>query len=222
MKQIIFTCPTLKGELLAALDAAGNDTPVMVLPQRLHSYPDELHDYLQNCIDRSAHVERVILLPSGCGGSTVGLKAASVPVVLPRSRDCIDILLSDKSLADAKRTRDIKGVFMTKDWAEFQKNSSLDFDKLALEKGEDGAKAYLKKIYGPFNHFYLIDTGCYDLEPVRTYLQPTLDAIDGTLTVLPGPCGILKKVAAGTFDGDFCIVPPGETVPKGFAMPNFF
>lgn len=221
MKQLIFTCPTLKGELLEALDAAGNESPVLLLPQRLHSYPDELHDYLQDCIDRAAHVDRVILLPSGCGGSTVGLRAGSAPLVIPRSRDCIDILLSDRSLADAKKNRDGKGVFMTKDWAEFQKRSSLDYDTLVGQKGEDGTRAFLKRVYGPFNHFYLIDTGCYELEPVQAYLQPTLDAIDGSLTVLPGPCGILKKVAAGLFDDDFRVTAPGDTVPKGFSMPNF-
>lgn len=211
----------MKGELLKALEEAGCADTVFVLPQRLHSVPQELHTYLQDCIDRVANVDRVIVLPSGCGGSTVGLKATTAELVVPRSRDCIDILLSGDKLAGVRQKRDMAGVFMTKDWAEFQKRSDLDFDKLAAKHGVEGAKAFLRSVYGKFNHFYLIDTGCYDLEPVKTYLKPTLDAIDGTLTVMEGTCGILKKAAANNIDEDFVVVPRGGEVPKGFSMPNF-
>ncbi len=221
MKRVIFTCPTLKGELLQALQETGCGDTVIVLPQRLHSVPQELHTYLQDCIDRTANVDRIIVLPSGCGGSTAGLRATTAELVVPRSRDCIDILLSGEKLADVRQKRDMAGVFMTKDWAGFQKRSDLDFDKLVRKHGTEGAKAFLRKVYGKFNHFYLIDTGCYDLEPVRTYLKPTLDAIDGTLTVIRGTCGILKKVAANRIDEDFVSVPRGGEVPQGFSMPNF-
>jgi hypothetical protein len=32
---------------------------------------------------------------------------------------------------------------------------------------------------------------------------------------IDGPCGVLRKMAELDFDGNFAIVPPGETVGEG-------
>ncbi len=211
MQTLILSCPTLKKELLRALADAGAATPVHFMPQRLHSSPKELHEYVQTMIDSMANVERIVICASGCGGGTLGLKASTAELVLPKTRDCIDILLAGESLQNIYRPK--HGIFMTESWAEFNKNSSLDLDKQIAAKGREEAEAWLKKIFKGFENFYIIDTGAYDTKPVEEYLTPLVNVLGGTLTKIKGEYGILRKIAAENFDDDFWIVPKGASLP---------
>lgn len=206
-KTVILSCPTLKGELTSALAEASSEAIVYFMPQRLHSDPKELHDYMQDMIDHFRNVDRIVLCVSGCGGGTKGLKASTAELVVPRTRDCLDILLSGDSLAALQR--DITGVYFTESWMEFSKNSDIDLDKLIRKMGRTDAEDYLRRLFKTCNKFYVIDTGCYDVQEVQEYIAPLVKILDGTVTVLKGEYGILRKIARGEFDDDFDIVPKG-------------
>ena len=206
-KTVILSCPTLKGELTSAMAEASSEATVYFMPQRLHSDPKELHEYVQDMIDHFWNVDRIVLCVSGCGGGTKGLKASTAELVVPRTRDCLDILLSGESLSTLER--DIAGVFFTKSWMEFSKNSDIDLDKLIKKMGRPAAEDFLRRLYKTFNKFYVIDTGCYDMQEVQEYIAPLVKILDGTVTVLKGEYGILRKIARGEFDDDFEIVPKG-------------
>ena len=69
-KTVILSCPTLKGELTSALAEASSEAIVYFMPQRLHSDPKELHDYMQDMIDRMRRRhERTESLHGGAGGA---------------------------------------------------------------------------------------------------------------------------------------------------------
>ena len=51
MKSVILSCPTLKGELLAALAKNNADISVVFLPKELHRDPKYLHQFVQKTID---------------------------------------------------------------------------------------------------------------------------------------------------------------------------
>ena len=217
-KTVILSCPTLRGELEAALADAASEAVVYFLPRRLHSDPKELHDYLQDMIDRFYNTDRIVLCVSGCGGGTVGLRASSAELIVPRTRDCLDILLSEDSL-DALQ-RDISGVYFTESWMEFSKESDIDLDKLTEKMGRAAAEDFLRRLYKTFNKFYIIDTGCYDVKTVQDYVAPLVEILSGTVTMLPGKCGVLHKIARERFDGDFAVIPKGDEVPKGIFLKN--
>lgn len=216
MEELILACPTLRRELLAIF--AGKEIPLRFLPGRLHRDPQELRAYLQETLQTLKDIRRVYLCPSGCGGGTAGLQAGEAELVIPRTRDCLDILLSGEKLSALKR--DIRGVFMTASWAAYTKNSEIDYDRVIARMGKEAGRDYLRRLYRPIRDFYLIDTGCYDLRPVEAYVAPLAELVEASVTVVPGPCGILHKMAAGRIDEDFLILSPGETVPKDGFLPN--
>lgn len=217
-KTIILCCPTLQKELLQAVKDAHSNAIVMLLPDQLHSDPHKLHSYLQEKIDSIYNADRVVICPSGCGGGTIGLTATNCELVIPRTRDCLDILLSDTSLATINRPK--HGVFMTESWAEYSKRSSIDPDKVIAARGEAEGKAFLRKLYKGFEHFYIIDTGVYDVAPVREYLEKIRVILDGQVDIVPGKFGVLRKIAAANFDDDFLIVPQGQCIPKSYFTVN--
>lgn len=211
MKTVIISCPTLQKELQAALAEVGAEIEVIYMAERLHSFPQEMHSQLQEQLDNLQGYDRIIILISGCGGATLGLRSPHAELVLPKTRDCLDILLAGATLADINRPQ--HGIFLTESWMKFMQQSTLDLEKLTQERGRAVAEATLKKIYQGFEHFYIIDTGAYDIEPVREYITPLVNLLGGTLEVIPGKFNVLKKLAVGKFDEDFWVIPQGGSVP---------
>ena len=212
MSSVILSCPTLKKELQHALAVYQCSTPVYYLPQELHNNPSKLHEYLQTTIDSFDNIDKIMICVSGCGGGTIGLQATSAQLVVPKTRDCIDILLSGAILEEIYRPE--KGIFFTESWMNFSKNSSLDLNKQIEQKGYQAAAEYMRRLFKGFEHFYIIDTGVYDTKEVQFYIEPLVEILNGTITLLKGEYQILHKMVLEKFDDDFIIVPKGSIVNK--------
>ena len=217
-RTVILSCPTLKEELKSALAESSSEAVAYFMPRRLHSDPKELKAYVQDMIDHFWNADRIVLCVSGCGGGTAGLRASSAELVVPCTRDCLDVLLSGDSLASLER--DISGVYFTESWMEFSKESDIDLDKLRAKMGRDAADEFLRRLYKTCNKFYIIDTGCYDVQAVKDYVAPLVELLQGTMTMLHGSCGVLHKIAWEQFDEDFVVVPKGGEVPAGAFLKN--
>ena len=204
-KRIIYSCVTLRKELENVIAATGFDGKVHYLSEKLHSSPQTMHQVLQQHIDEAApDTEEIIICVSGCGKSTVGLKATTAPLALPRTMDCIDVLLSGSGV---KRPQG--AIFLTDGWMNFMQASSLDYRKMIQEKGKQQADETLRKIYRGFTDFYIIDTHTYDTTPVKEYIMPLVELLDGTLNYIDGKYQVLYKLLDGTCDKDVISIPQG-------------
>jgi len=201
--RVIIACRTLEREIRAAMKETGNSCLVYYLPLKYHVAPKEMAVELQRIIDSLINVDEILICVSGCGGSTKELKASTADIIIPKTRDCIDILLSNQA---GKIDRDKNGIFFTDNWLEFFKESPMAFDKLVKEYGKEQAKEKFRQIYKGFEHFYIVDTGAYNVEEVKAHLQPLVDILDGELTVVKGRYEILRKMVAGKIDQDFRVI----------------
>lgn len=217
MNTIILSCPTLKGELQAALKQANNNSTVFFMPKELHSDPNKLRSFVQDFIDRLYNVDRVVLCTSGCGGGTTGLVATTAELIIPRTRDCVDILLSEEDAAQDNRKR---RVYMTKSWFDYHQDSALNFDKLIEAKGREEAENFIRTLYKGFEEFYIVDTGAYDVQEIIDGLTPFVKVLNGSFTIVKGSCAVLHKIARQEFDNSFIKIPQGGTVPPKFYPEN--
>lgn len=204
MKEVILSCPTLKKEIQHILAEHKLDTPVYYLPRRLHADPKELAEYLQNTIDSFDNVDRILICVSGCGGGTAKLRATTAELVIPKTRDCLDLLLSGDDVKSIKRAPN--GIFMTESWWATMKEGELNLEKQIAAKGKEAGEAWLRQIFKGFEHFYIIDTGVYDVDAVAKEMQPLIDVLEGTVEVVPGRCGLLRKLLTGSIDENFRVI----------------
>ncbi len=202
--KVVISCRTLEREIQAAMKETGSSYLVYYLPARLHTVPKEMAVELQKIIDGLENVDQVLLCVSGCGGSTKDLKATTADIIIPKTRDCIDILLTKTTTA--KIDRDKHGIFFTDNWLTFFKNSPMAFDKLVAEFGKEEAIQHFRQIYRGFEQFYIIDTGAYDVEQLKKELIPLINILEGKLTVVPGRYEVLRKMFAGKIDDDFRVI----------------
>lgn len=204
MKEVILSCPTLKKEIQHILGEHKLDTPVYFLPRRLHADPKELAEYLQNTIDSFDNVDRILICVSGCGGGTAKLRATTAELVIPKMRDCLDLLLSGDDVKSIKRAPN--GIFMTESCWATMKEGELNLEKQIAAKGKEAGEAWLRQIFKGFEHFYIIDTGVYDVDAVAKEMQPLIDVLEGTVEVVPGRCGLLRKLLTGGIDENFRVI----------------
>ena len=208
MKNVIISCLTLEKEINMVIKNENTDMPVHYLPYELHSSPEKLHSHLQSLIDSITDADKIMLCVSRCGNSTDRLRATTAELVIPKTDDCLDILLSDKSVDSIER--DSHGIFITESWMGSFRNSSLDLDTMTQKFGKAAAEEKLKNIYNGYTDFYIIDTGAYDTELVKEYISPLVQLLDGTLHIVKGRCGILHKMVTDQIDNDFYVIPKGH------------
>lgn len=211
MKRKIYSCITIQKELETTAERLGCKDKINYLAPELHSDPSKMNKTLQKIIDDNAFeqqpAEEIIFCVSGCGKATCNLVASTCDIIVPRTMDCIDILLSGNG-----QTRPQGAIFITASWIKHMQSSSICHEKLIAEKGYHEADALLRKIYKGFTDFYIIDTGTYDMAPVREYISPLLEILDGRLIQIPGKFQVLEKLLAGNYDEDVIHIKKGGTL----------
>lgn len=210
----VFACKTLRRELEVAAKAVGFTGELTFLEERLHSEPKAMHRVLQEAVDANRTAEELVICVSGCGRATLGLRATTADLLLPRTMDCIDVLLTGSA---ARRPEG--GIFLTQSWMQFTRQTAICHERLLAEHGQAVAAEKLRRIYRGFTDFYIIDTGTYDTREVAEYLRPLLAILGGRLHHIDGKFGVLYRLLRGEREAaDVIHVPRGGRVElKEFA-----
>lgn len=204
----------LKDEIENLIKASNSSLfEVSYMDEAYHSHPENMRVYLQEEIDNDRKADKIVVCASKCGGGTSRLRARHADLIIPKTRDCIDILLSNEKTSLKDLYRPYKGIFYTASWVEYMKKTKLDLKTFRAKKGRAEADKIYKEIYEGFNNFYIIDTGCFNVLDLEDYLQPALRLLGGKLDIIEGRCGIIRKIATCNFDEDFHVIKPGQTSP---------
>jgi hypothetical protein len=107
MRIHIIACRVLSREISYFAALSPHTVDITWLPQGLHDTPDQLRRMLQEAIDSIhdqvkknllKHRPDYIALGYGlCSNGVVGLTSRDIPMVIPRTDDCIALFLARKS-----------------------------------------------------------------------------------------------------------------------------
>lgn len=209
MKPVIIACKTIENELLAAMKQMDCHFPVLWLESGLHNWPDKLRARIQELLDLCQEYDTVLLAMSFCGNSVVGLKTGAYQLVIPRSDDCITLLLGSCS-----RRKDIKATFfLTEGWLKGEMNLWKEYQTCLARYGEKRGKRIFSVMLAHYINLALLDTGCFD----RAALEQQVKEIAATLGLeymyLDGTLDHLKQLLTGPWEEErFVLVPPNSMV----------
>lgn len=183
-----------------------------VLEFGLHQSPERLRTTLQQEIDRSSSdVETIVLGYGMCGNGTVGLKARSARLVIPRCDDCIALLLGSRREYARQREIALGTFFLTRGWIEYGGDPYTEYLKMAEKYGQERALRLEKQIMQNYTRLGLIDMG--DLEDRhRAHAQKVAQLLAWKLEEIPGSHALLKRMLTGDWDAEFVVVEPGQQV----------
>lgn len=205
----LIACETIKHELEAAMEKTGKVYPTILIDSDYHNDPDKLRMVIQEYIDSAKDKKRILLGYGCCGNALVGVEATTAQLVIPKTDDCISMMLSRKG-EEFNRTSNT--YFLTKGWMESPKSLAGEYYR-ALEKyGEAKTKRIFELMLKNYEYLMIIDTGAYDLEECINKAEEIAHFTKLKLVIEQGDIWYLEKLLTGPYDNDFSVIPKGEKI----------
>ncbi len=233
MKLKMLSCEVLYREASLAIARSPNQVDIQFLPKGLHDIGREgMLKRLEEALGRIDETEYdAILFGYGmCNYGTVGLKARSIPIVLPRAHDCMTMFFGNKERYVEYFNENPGTYFLTTGWIERGENPG-ELSQLSIQhqNGMDMTYPELVKKYGEDNARYLYDTLIdqrkhyrqltfieMGLEPNGSFEEYARDMADDNKWKFEKICGdmsLIEKLVNGIWnENEFLIVKPGHKI----------
>lgn len=235
MRIHVIACQVFSRELYALAAASPNVIELTLLPQGLHDTPDVLRRMVGQAVEQVEsrvasgilkHRPDAIALGYGlCSNGVAGIEAKSIPLVLPRTDDCIGIFLGSQRRY-LQLFEKYNGIYwLNHGWVE----SAFLPTKEQLEKayreyrekyGEDNAQ-YLKEQDQAWSRNYrycgyITSPGPWE-EGYQKIAEETARYHGWEMKRFEGDSGMLKRLLSGQWNPDeFLVCPPGCRIEASF------
>jgi hypothetical protein len=232
----VISCDVFRREIYALASRSPHLIDMEFLPKGLHDIGAEpMQKALQDAIDRTDEGYDAILLAYGlCNNGLVGVAARSVPLVLPRSHDCIGIFLGSRHKYLNYFYANPGVYFQTTGWLE-RGEIGQDLIQISIQhkNGMDLKYSDLAEKYGEDNAQFIYDTLCDHTHNYSkiTYIETGIErdgswqqlALDKAIEKgwmfekLDGDLTILRRMLDGAWDhSDFLVVDPGSKISASY------
>lgn len=209
MTPLIICCKTIEKELLAAMEQSGCDYPILWLDSGLHARPDKLRNRIQELLDNCHGFDTVLLALSFCGNSVAGLRTHDFRLVIPRSDDCITLLLDSQK----KRLSVPAAFFLTEGWLTGDLSFRNQRRHFIEDYGDEFGEEIFSAMFGHYKKLALVDTGCSDSAAREALAREMAEEMGLEYVKMEGSLNHIKELLAGNWNEErFVLVPPNSVV----------
>jgi len=216
-------------ELCHCAARAQSIVDLVFLRRGLHDNADTLREQVQEMIDETdpERCQAVALGYGLCSNGLAGLRARTLPLVVPRAHDCVTLLLGSKEAYHRLFSERPGTYYYSGGWVEREADSvprrpqdgaglDLPFEELVAKYGRENAE-YLREFQSNwverYTHSTFIDTGLGDREAYRNYAKQVAADHGWSFDEIAGDMRLLQDLVDGRWDDDrFLVVPPGHRI----------
>ncbi|MDD2362835.1 MAG: DUF1638 domain-containing protein [Oscillospiraceae bacterium] len=235
MRIHIIACRVFTRELSYYASRSPHVIDITWLPQGLHDTPEKLRRMLKDAIDdiyiqkekqMLKHLPDYIVLGYGlCSNGVVGLESRDIPLVIPRTDDCIAVFLGSQ-----KRYLDLFEKYNGTYWLN---NGWIETAFIPSKEMFERRYNEYKELYGEENAEFLLEQ-----DKLWTKNYNTCGYIDSSVYTCPdypllaekiakdrgwkycrfdGDCRLIKAITQGTWtDEEFLICPKGHRIEAAY------
>ncbi len=224
----LISCSVFRREIEGAIASSPDLIDAEFLEISLHLKSEDLRSRLGERIAEAGSRYDAILLGYGlCGNALAGLRARSVPLVLPRAHDCATILLGSRSAFKERFGENPSASWSSAGYVEFGSSYAhtaegalgIDYDKLVAEYGEENAR-YVRDALRPavpeteLRYIELEESA--GLGYARVAAERA--AAEGkAFILLGGSSRLLRGLIAGNWDEEeYLVAPPGAAIEPSY------
>ena len=243
MRIKLIACEVFARELMLAAATSPHVVELKLMPFGLHDIPENLRAAIQEEIDSTedGSCDCIALGYGLCSRGTAGLRAGSIPLVVPRAHDCITLLLGSRSRYNEEFTEHPGTYYYSSGWIERKtgqvQQGFIDdahdgpghdvpahrgdrYQEYVEKYGEDNAKFLIEQEslwLANYTRAALIDMGLGDIESYRRFTRDIAAGHGWDYAEIEGDTSLLRRLASGEWDpADFLTVQPGRSVAESF------
>ena len=237
MRIHIIACRIFSRELSYLASQSENQIDITWVARGLHNTPQELSRYLQATVEGiHEQVEKGILenkpdaivLGYGlCANGVVGIRCRDIPIVVPRTDDCIALFLGSQKRYMEEFGRAGGACWLNSGWIEhsLQLFDSEDirrrkWQEYAEKFGEDNADYLIEMESGWISHYSTlgyIHSSVYDPAAYRNRAQSEAESHGWQLKEMQDDLRLLKMMVEGNWnDEEFLILKSGECIAADY------
>ena len=218
---VVFSCRVFQNWLERLLPE-GLTENITFFDYALHRVPKKLRNTIQEAID-SVEQPSLILLGYGlCGNGLHQIHAGKHTLLIPRTDDCIAIILGSYSSYRREFDKEPATYYLSKGWLEGGSTPLKEHQELVEKYGEKKAEWLMDYQYHNYKRLALIVQGAHDLEAYRPAAQEVARYCERwgvRYEELVGSDSMLRRlieiaVELDQTDENFLIVPPGGTITQ--------
>ncbi len=144
---------------------------VMVMDYGLHRVPNKLTSSVQQAIDSVAEPSLVVLGYGLCGNGLDGVRSNQHTLLIPRTDDCIAILLGSHRSYIQQFESEPGTYYLTKGWLESGSNPLQEYRELVPKYGEKDALWIMDQQYQHYKRLVLVAYDESDMNRYRSQAQ---------------------------------------------------
>jgi hypothetical protein len=218
---VILACSVMKSLIDPLLPK--HAASVLYLDYGLHTRPAGMRPVLQAHLDGLPAPSLVLLGYGLCGNGVVGLRSGRHTLVIPRTDDCIAILLGSRQ-AYLQAFRDNPGTYyLTRGWFECGSDPLSEHRAYIERFGRESADALMDAMYGRYSKLCFISHSEADLEAHRPRARQVAEFCAArwgmTYEERIGSDALIRRLLAAPGHGDrlgedFVVIPPAGSVSQ--------
>ncbi|MEX1171714.1 MAG: DUF1638 domain-containing protein [Chloroflexota bacterium] len=239
MRLAALTCEVLARPVYLCAARSPHVVDVRLNRRGLHDDPPNLRTILQDEIDATGTPYDAVALAYGlCGGATAGLRAGSIPLVIPRAHDCITIFLGDRGRYAAEFIANPGTYWYVQDYLERTDEGSpfggvgavsdeaarATHEEYVAKYGEDNA-AYLMEVMGAWRSHYdraaFVDMGVVTplgAAAAEARARDDAERRGWRFDRMAGELVLVKGLLDGAWDpASYLVLQPGERLAMSYA-----
>ena len=221
MKTCIISCETMRRELEQGCAACAVPYPVFWIDASLHNQPEQLLPAMQACVDQADSYERILFATGFCGSALCGLQARAAELIIPRTDDCISLLLGSHARRRALST-DGGIYFLTDGWLKSDRSIIAEYGHACRRYGPDRAKKVFRSMFAHYTRLAVIETGAYDPEPVFAAATQLTEPLHLKCESIPADNTLLHALLTGPWpEAQFLTLPPGRQITRADLRPLY-
>jgi hypothetical protein len=216
---VVIACQVFQSllEQLLPPDLAGQ---VTFMDYGLHRVPGKMTWTLQEAIDRIEQPSLVVLGYGLCGNGLRGIKAGSHTLLIPRTDDCIALLLGSRRAYMREFEAEPGTYYLSKGWLESGSNPLKEYEEYVPKYGEEEAMWLMDMQYQHYRRLVLVAHDQADLEKYRPQALEVARFCERwgmRYEEILGSDGFIRRLvevaaALDKADDEFVVIPPGGEI----------